>query len=208
MVQMSLFEGGAASGAGPVEFEGMLRRGGGGPGRVDELLGKVFGEEGGRAPGAAAGTGLLRFARNDEPRGRSAESVAVARLGLEALPGPVASARCGDPLPSLEAAERHERSGAARTNRERVLEVVRAFPGLASSEIAVIAGLERHEAARRLPEVAARGWIKQEGTRTVAVEGGGVRSLGVAWWPVEGEKAFERGDAEGAKGAKEEGSRA
>jgi hypothetical protein len=66
-----------------------------------------------------------------------------------------------------------------------VLEAVRAWPGLTSAELAPLAGLERHEAARRLPEVEARGWIRRGEMKMQVVEGGGRRAVGVTWWPVE-----------------------
>lgn len=59
--------------------------------------------------------------------------------------------RATDPATSREAAA--GASERARCDRERCLEVVRRRPGLTSAEIAVEAGLSRHAAARRLPEL-------------------------------------------------------
>jgi hypothetical protein len=52
------------------------------------------------------------------------------------------------------------------TNREKVLALVREYPGFTSSQFAATveahdAGLDRHEVARRLPELEERGFVRK-----------------------------------------------
>lgn len=72
-------------------------------------------------------------------------------------PGP--QARATDPASSHLAADRLERSGRGRTHREALYVAVCEHPGMTSRELAAITGLERHEAARRLPELVAAGRV-------------------------------------------------
>lgn len=64
-----------------------------------------------------------------------------------------------DPTTSHEAGDRHEATGKAASNRQACLEVVRNRDGLTAAEISAWAGLERHEASRRLPELRAMGLV-------------------------------------------------
>jgi len=61
--------------------------------------------------------------------------------------------RRSDPETSREAADHMERTGKAKTHKMMCLAVVQEKPGLTAAEIAVEAGLERHEASRRLPNL-------------------------------------------------------
>lgn len=94
---------------------------------------------------------------------------------------PRPAARATDPATSHEAARKVEKSGRAQTNRARCLDAVKAQPGATSGEIAKAAGLERHEAARRLPELRDKlGMVKNEGQRKCKVTG----NPSIQWWAV------------------------
>lgn len=82
-------------------------------------------------------------------------------------------ARRRDPLSSHAAADRAEASGAIGRQAQRVLDALRATPGLTSAELAARHGIDRYAAARRLPELAARGLVRREEV--------GARE--VKWWP-------------------------
>lgn len=69
-------------------------------------------------------------------------------------------ARSTDPSSSFQAAEGHEQTGRAPRNRKRALEAVRLNPGRTSKELATLTGMDRHELARRLPELRADGAIQ------------------------------------------------
>lgn len=92
--------------------------------------------------------------------------------------GPVRSAREGQ-ITSMEAAERHEGTGKAAAHREQVLEGVRRLPGLTSRELAAEIGMDRHEAARRLPELESLFWVIKGEARKCRVGG----TNAVTWWP-------------------------
>ncbi len=77
-----------------------------------------------------------------------------------------ARARAGDPATSHEAANRVEENSTARHQRTLVLEMVKAFPGLSSAELASQmikiksrAELNRYVFARRLPELRKAGFV-------------------------------------------------
>lgn len=77
--------------------------------------------------------------------------------------------RSGDPATSKEAA-----SGAAKravADRERCLAVLRDGAALTSAEVAKCAGIERHAAARRLPELLDAGLVVKGEVRVCAVNG-------------------------------------
>jgi len=96
-----------------------------------------------------------------------------------------AAARKTDPGSSVAAAARMEGSGKAGAQRAVLLEAVRRRPGLTSKEYAVVAGIERHAAARRLPELLADGKVTR-------VEGPG----GYRWFVgVKGKTSSGRGAA-------------
>jgi len=91
----------------------------------------------------------------------------------------VARSKLGDPRTSEEAAFRAERSF-AKTQRKLCLEEVRRYQGQTSAEIARNAHLERHAAARRLPELAEAGSVKRGPARVCKVQG----TKCVTWWLV------------------------
>jgi hypothetical protein len=90
---------------------------------------------------------------------------------------PMATAADADPVTSDMAAARIEASGHATAQRRAVLAAVLAHPGSTSAELARIAGMDRHAAARRLPEVRKAGLVRNPGRRTCSVAG----ILAVTW---------------------------
>jgi predicted ArsR family transcriptional regulator len=90
-------------------------------------------------------------------------------------------ARASDPESSHAAAAEHLASGANAAQRAACLAVMRTDSGLTSDEIAEAAGLERHAAARRLPELERDGLVRRGPIRLSMVGG---RS-GVTWTLVE-----------------------
>ena len=68
-------------------------------------------------------------------------------------------ARRTDPDSSHEAADRAERSGAIRKQIIQVLDLVKAFPGLTSKQLAVVGHIDRYIPARRLVELERMGLV-------------------------------------------------
>ena len=66
---------------------------------------------------------------------------------------PAANYRKGGPATSRQAAIGTETAGRAPTHRALLLRAVQVNPGRTSAELAVLCSLDRHEAARRLPEL-------------------------------------------------------
>lgn len=93
---------------------------------------------------------------------------------------PGASARSTDPASSHQAARRVTASGKADAHCQVCLEAVIAVPGRTSAEIAKATGLERHEAARRLSDLKARGLARQGEQRPCRTNG----RMAVTWWSV------------------------
>lgn len=85
----------------------------------------------------------------------------------------------GDPDTSREAAAGNLASGANDAQRAAVLAALKKTPGMTSDEIAVAAGIDRHAAGRRCPELERAGLIRRGEPRVSTV--GGKR--GVTWWP-------------------------
>ena len=85
--------------------------------------------------------------------------------------------RKSDPPSSRIAAEKHEDSGKAATNRVIVENYVHRWPGLTSKQLSEQDGcrLSRHEIARRLPEVERMGMIESR-------QGEG-KGKELTWWP-------------------------
>lgn len=81
------------------------------------------------------------------------------------------AARATDPATSHEAADIITTSGRRQAHIERVVAAVRAHPGLTSAELAPHAGLERHEAARRLPEAETAGQVRKGPPRICSTSG-------------------------------------
>lgn len=91
-----------------------------------------------------------------------------------------ARARRTDPATSHLAALEVEASGRAASQRRKCLEVVLREPGLTAAEIARAAGLERHAASRRLPELRRAGLVESRDPRICRVQG----TRAMTWWPV------------------------
>lgn len=90
---------------------------------------------------------------------------------------PMARAANADPVTSDMAAERIEASGRATAQRRAVMAAVLAHPGCTSAELAGFARMDRHAAARRLPELRKAGLVRNPGRRTCSVAG----ILAVTW---------------------------
>lgn len=103
------------------------------------------------------------------------------RLRREAITESPA-ARSTDPETSHEAARRVTESGVRQGHAERVLAAVRAHPGMTSRELAGPTGLERHEVARRLADLANAGLVEQQDARPCSVG----RGRAVTWRVIEG----------------------
>jgi len=91
-------------------------------------------------------------------------------------------ARRTDPLSSHLAAARH--APAAQSNKALLYEWVCRYPGYSSNQIADAIGMERHEVARRLPDLRHDGLLESR----VPVGGGEL-----TWWPAEGSGQQELG---------------
>lgn len=87
-------------------------------------------------------------------------------------------ARRTDGPGSHEAARLQVETGTAENDRQRVLEALRAHPGVTSKELAERAGLDRYLTARRLPECLKAGTA----ARTEGGPSGQWR-----WFPIGGE---------------------
>ncbi len=70
-------------------------------------------------------------------------------------------ARRGDHDSSHQAADAHQASGRADSERQTALRLVKRYPGLTSKLLAEKSGIDRHVLARRLPELADRGLIEK-----------------------------------------------
>lgn len=91
-----------------------------------------------------------------------------------------ASARRTDPRSSHVAAIRAELSHAGR-HRQICLNEVLKHHGQTSAEIALQVGLDRHQVARRLPELEKGGLVRKGLQRECKAKG----SRAVTWWPAE-----------------------
>jgi hypothetical protein len=90
----------------------------------------------------------------------------------------LATARATDPISSHLAAEQMNASGEAKRQRERVVDLVFAMPGLTSKELAArCEDLDRFQIARRLPEAEVDGDIERRA--------GTGRGKEVTWWPLD-----------------------
>lgn len=101
---------------------------------------------------------------------------------LPDVTGPYAMAAIADPATSHAAAERHERSGLAETNRKIVLALVRDYPGSTSVELHAAQGdrshLDRHEVSRRLADLKNAGIVQQGDAKECSIK----RTAMVSWW--------------------------
>lgn len=95
---------------------------------------------------------------------------------------PAANYRTDGPETSRLAAIGTEKSGRAPTHRAMLLRAVAVNPGRTSAELAVLCSLDRHEAARRLPELRdAFRAIRNGEPRECSVRG----TRQMTWWAVE-----------------------
>jgi len=91
----------------------------------------------------------------------------------------VARSKLGDPRTSEKAAFEVERQGWASTQRDKCLREVLRKPGQTAAEIAKNAGLERHAASRRLPELREMGLVENRGVRICTIK----ERRSIDWWP-------------------------
>jgi CRP-like cAMP-binding protein len=89
-------------------------------------------------------------------------------------------ARATDPITSHQAAAQAEASGSAGCQRHKCLLAVRERPGMTSAEVAIVAGVQRHTAARRLPELRGNGLVRNGEKRDCQVCG----TASMTWWAV------------------------
>jgi hypothetical protein len=87
-------------------------------------------------------------------------------------------ARTSDPITSHMAAQDVTDSGARGCHIARVTDAVQRAPGRTSAELAIICGLERHEAARRTSDAERVGAIRKGEPVKCTVSG----RLAVTWW--------------------------
>lgn len=87
-------------------------------------------------------------------------------------------ARNTDPLSSHLAASEVTGSGVRGCHIARIIDTVRRAPGRTSAELAVICGLERHEAARRTSDAEKVGAIYKGPMMKCTISG----RRAVTWW--------------------------
>lgn len=92
----------------------------------------------------------------------------------------MAKSRRTDPDTSFEAAAKIEKSGKAESHRTLCFEALLKQDGMTSAEVAVMADLERHEAARRLPELRDEGKVRNGEKRKCSATG----SMALTWYIV------------------------
>ncbi len=84
-----------------------------------------------------------------------------------------------DPSTSSEAVENHQANGNRQTNKGRVLEAVRTFPGKTSAEYSKMLGMDRTEAGRRLPDLYREGLVRKGAARLCTEK----HTKAKTWWP-------------------------
>jgi len=92
----------------------------------------------------------------------------------------MAKARRTDPSTSHDAARKVERAGKAENNRTKCFEALLRLGGQTSAEVAVMAGLDRHEAARRLPELRDANQVRNGDKRRCSI----TNNMALTWWVV------------------------
>lgn len=90
------------------------------------------------------------------------------------------AARNTDPATSHLAAQAITKSGLRHSHNKLCLKAVQDNPGVSSARIAQIAGIDRHQAARRLSDIAGISVEKGEPARCDLCRG----QLCVTWWPM------------------------
>lgn len=84
-----------------------------------------------------------------------------------------------DPHTSELAAEAYTASGARASQQRAAAAAVARFPGKTSRELSALAGLDRHELARRLPECEVGRSVYRGSSRSCRESG----RLAITWWP-------------------------
>jgi predicted HTH transcriptional regulator len=84
-----------------------------------------------------------------------------------------------DPSTSAQAAEKHEASGVRESNKQILLRAIKDNPGMTSREAAAATGMDRVEAARRLPDLIIDKVAYQGGKRKCTIG----NNKCVTWWP-------------------------
>jgi predicted HTH transcriptional regulator len=74
----------------------------------------------------------------------------------------VPHSRSKDPLSSFKTGDRHHLSGKAESHRKLILEYMRDKAPMTSKQIALEMGMDRHEVARRLPEMERKGQVMRQ----------------------------------------------
>jgi len=87
--------------------------------------------------------------------------------------------RKSDPETSVQAAQKLQRSGKWRGQKQRVFEALRRNPGSTSAELAEFMGGDRYIPSRRLPDLARVGMVKKGKVRLCQA----TNSKCVTWWP-------------------------
>ena len=90
-----------------------------------------------------------------------------------------AVARRTDPITSKTAAYKVERTGKASSDRVKLFKTVKERPGLTYGELAILAGVKDESAHKRLPELRAKGSIRNGEARICSVR----HSECQTWWP-------------------------
>lgn len=88
-----------------------------------------------------------------------------------------AGARRTDPETSREAAEAVHSDGSLTAARMAVLQALRRFPGSTSRELSERAGLDRHDVARRLPELERLGFVQKGEPRVCSASAKRLRAV-------------------------------
>ena len=92
---------------------------------------------------------------------------------------PHCRSRRDDPESSRLAGASHEASGKAGSHRAIIAEALARWRGRTSAELAWLIDLDRHEVARRLPELERAGVARKGAVRKCEQNG----SQAVTWWP-------------------------
>jgi hypothetical protein len=100
------------------------------------------------------------------------------QLFLFCKPATPALSHRADPDTSRQAADKLQESGRLTGQRKAVLDGLRQHDGSTSAELAHAMGCDRYLTARRLPDLAREGHVRQGPARTCRVRG----SECVTWW--------------------------
>ena len=92
----------------------------------------------------------------------------------------IPSSHATDPITSLIAEDRVNRTGVRGKQCRQVFEALQRNPGSTSAELAYLMDVDRVMPARRLPDLEKLGFVKKGDIRHCAATG----SQCVTWWPV------------------------